>query len=90
MVSGSSLEAALAAIDAYLQFRTYMVGHAISLADVVLWGQLQGDWLNGQPHAFFYVCVCDRLLATRKDPQRAKLRHVANMHGPDVVSVVVG
>ena len=39
---GAGLEAVLVAINDYLALRSFLVGHATTVADVVLWGQLQG------------------------------------------------
>lgn len=41
LVPGSGFEAACAAVDAFLSLRTFLVGHAPSLADVACWAQLQ-------------------------------------------------
>ncbi|KAF5833287.1 tRNA synthetases class I, catalytic domain-containing protein [Dunaliella salina] len=43
VVPGSGLEAVLLAINDYLTFRSFLVGHATTAADVALWGQLQGN-----------------------------------------------
>ncbi len=42
VVMGSGVEAVLSSLNSYLAFRSYLVGYALTLADVVLWGQLQG------------------------------------------------
>eukprot|EP00967_Tisochrysis_lutea_P073317 scaffold98133_cov20-Tisochrysis_lutea.AAC.3 len=43
VVPGSGLEAVLQSINDYLTFRSFLVGHATTAADVALWGQLQGE-----------------------------------------------
>ena len=42
LVSGSSLESAVAILNDYLALRTFLVGHSLSLADLACWAQLQG------------------------------------------------
>lgn len=39
---GAGLEGQLLALNEYLALRSFMVGHALTLADLALWGQLQG------------------------------------------------
>jgi glutamyl-tRNA synthetase len=43
LVSGGGLEAACASLNDYLAFRTVIVGHSCTLADIACWGQLQGS-----------------------------------------------
>uniref|UniRef100_A0A7S0WYI8 glutamate--tRNA ligase n=1 Tax=Chlamydomonas leiostraca TaxID=1034604 RepID=A0A7S0WYI8_9CHLO len=43
VVTGSGLDSVLAALNDYLGPRSYMVGHSVTLADLALWGQLQGN-----------------------------------------------
>ncbi|KAK9829157.1 hypothetical protein WJX72_004236 [[Myrmecia] bisecta] len=42
LVSGGGLEGACAVANHYLSLRTYLVGYALSVADIACWGQLQG------------------------------------------------
>ena len=42
VVSGASFEPLCASINSYLSLRTFLVGYAPTVADVALWGQLQG------------------------------------------------
>lgn len=42
IVTGSNLENVLVSINEYLALRTYFIGYSLSLADVAVWGQLQG------------------------------------------------
>ncbi len=42
LAPGSTLEAACAVANEYLQLRTYLVGYRLSLADLACWGQLAG------------------------------------------------
>lgn len=46
VVSGSSFEPLCASINKFLALRTFLVGYAPTVADVALWGQLQGEWLQ--------------------------------------------
>lgn len=43
VVMGSNLEAVLSALNKYLAFRSYMIGSDLTVADLMLWGQLQGE-----------------------------------------------
>jgi hypothetical protein len=43
VVSGSSFEPLCASINKFLALRTFLVGYAPTVADVALWGQLQGE-----------------------------------------------
>ena len=42
IVSGAGLEAVCGVVDQYLSLRTYLVGYQLSIADLQVWGQLQG------------------------------------------------
>ena len=42
IVSGAGLAAVCGVIDQYLSLRTYLVGYQLSIADLQVWGQLQG------------------------------------------------
>lgn len=42
LVPGAGFEAACVAVSDYLSLRTYMVGPTLTLADLVVWGQLTG------------------------------------------------
>lgn len=50
IVSGAGLEAVCGVVDQFLSLRTYLVGYQLSIADLQVWGQLQGS-LN--PRAYF-------------------------------------
>jgi len=41
------MEAVLLAINDYLTWRSFLVGHSTTVADVALWGQLQGEQVLG-------------------------------------------
>ena len=56
VVTGSGLEAVLSALNDFLALRSYMVGYGASLADVALWGQLQGE--PGVAGVCVCVCAC--------------------------------
>lgn len=43
VVAGANFEAACNGINDYLALRTYIVGHDLTVADIALWGQLQGE-----------------------------------------------
>lgn len=47
IVSGSGLQAVCDVLNTILSLRTYLVGYALSIADLQVWGQLQGK----QTHA---------------------------------------
>lgn len=42
LVSGAGLEAVCGVVDQFLSLRTYLVGYKLSIADLQIWGQLQG------------------------------------------------
>ena len=42
IVSGAGLEAVCGVVDQFLSLRTYLVGYKLSIADLHIWGQLQG------------------------------------------------
>jgi hypothetical protein len=42
VVSGSTFEPLCASVNKFLALRTFLVGYAPTVADVALWGQLQG------------------------------------------------
>ncbi len=42
IVSGAGLEAVCGVVDQFLSLRTYLVGYKLSIADLQIWGQLQG------------------------------------------------
>ena len=42
IVSGAGLEAVCGVVDQFLSLRTYLVGYQLSIADLQIWGQLQG------------------------------------------------
>ena len=42
IASGAGLEAVCGVIDQFLSLRTYLVGYQLSIADLQVWGQLQG------------------------------------------------
>lgn len=46
LVSSAGLEAVCGVIDQYLSLRTYIVGYQLSIADLQVWGQLQGSHQN--------------------------------------------
>ena len=41
--SGASLEAVCASLSDFLALRTLLVGHTVTVADLAIWGQLQGE-----------------------------------------------
>ncbi|GIM07727.1 hypothetical protein Vretimale_11813, partial [Volvox reticuliferus] len=43
IVSGAALESQCVALNDYLTLRTFLVGYGITLADLAVWGQLQGS-----------------------------------------------
>ncbi|GFR43005.1 hypothetical protein Agub_g4005 [Astrephomene gubernaculifera] len=43
IVSGATLEAQCVALNDYLALRTFLVGYSLTLADLAVWGQLQGS-----------------------------------------------
>lgn len=43
LVPGPGLEAQCAAVDQFLALRTFMVGYSLTIADLAVWGQLQGE-----------------------------------------------
>ncbi|GLC51783.1 hypothetical protein PLESTB_000547800 [Pleodorina starrii] len=43
IVSGATLEAQCVALNDYLTLRTFLVGYGLTLADLAVWGQLQGS-----------------------------------------------
>lgn len=45
LVSGAGLEAVCGVVDQFLSLRTYLVGYKLSIADLQIWGQLQGALL---------------------------------------------
>jgi hypothetical protein len=64
VVSGGGLEGVLTALNDYLSFRSYMIGHAVSLADVALWGQLQGVFHMQLPCIEYSSCTSKQSLLT--------------------------
>ena len=46
IVSGAGLEAVCGVVDQFLSLRTYFVGYQLSIADLQVWGQLQGVHSN--------------------------------------------
>lgn len=36
----------LAYLDAYLAYRTFLVGHDLTAADLMLWGSMKGSWIS--------------------------------------------
>ena len=42
IVSGAGLEAVCGVVDQFLSLRTYLGGYKLSIADLQIWGQLQG------------------------------------------------
>ena len=62
IVSGAGLEAVCGVVDQFLSLRTYLVGYQLTIADLQVWGQLQGDTcavshtgLHFMP--FFFSCT---------------------------------
>lgn len=45
VVAGANFEAVCNGINDYLALRTYVIGHNLTVADLALWGQLQGEAL---------------------------------------------
>ena len=41
LTAGPGLEAACSALDAYLAFRSFLVGFNLTIADLACWGQLE-------------------------------------------------
>ena len=56
IVSGAGLEAVCGVVDQFLSLRTYLVGYQLSIADLQVWGQLQGRH-NPVMHAAVLVCL---------------------------------
>lgn len=52
----SDLTVALAELDKALSLRTFLVGHAMTLADVSVWGALKGLY----PHFNVDLRLCNR------------------------------
>ena len=52
LTAGPGFEAACAALDAYLAFRSFLVGYNLTIADLACWGQLES---RPNDHA----CYCD-------------------------------
>lgn len=44
IVSGAGLEAVCGVVDTFLSLRTFLVGYSLTIADLQVWGQLQGDF----------------------------------------------
>jgi glutamyl-tRNA synthetase len=42
VAAGANFEAVCHGINDYLALRTYLVGYSLTVADIALWGQLQG------------------------------------------------
>lgn len=59
IVSGAGLEAVCGVVDQFLSLRTYLVGYKLSIADLQIWGQLQGaiSWL-------FLALRCDLIVSS--------------------------
>lgn len=45
VVAGANFEAVCNGINDYLALRTFVIGHNLTVADLALWGQLQGEAL---------------------------------------------
>lgn len=56
IVSGAGLEAVCGIVDQFLSLRTYLVGYQLSIADLQVWGQLQGRHNPVMPAALL-VCL---------------------------------
>jgi hypothetical protein len=46
IVSGAALESQCVALNDYLTLRTFLVGYGLTVADLAVWGQLQGERLG--------------------------------------------
>jgi hypothetical protein len=43
LVPGLGFEGACASLDEFLTLRTFLVGYNVTIADLAIWGQLQGE-----------------------------------------------
>ncbi|KXZ44656.1 hypothetical protein GPECTOR_64g150 [Gonium pectorale] len=72
IVSGAGLEAQCSALNDYLTLRTFLVGYSLTVADLAVWGQLQGSPLwkkirtGGKvPHLARWFTFCSELPQVR-------------------------
>lgn len=75
VVSGLGFEPMCVSINNYLSLRTFLVGYTFTVADVALWGQLQGNWSVGGMQLLQVSCSCCWYHASILGVTRARCRH---------------